>query len=401
MQESRAKRVLIYEHNIDGTVGGSHYCLLEICRNLDRTRFEPIVCFAQSNSLLDEFRAVGTEVHVHAPSRPIVLGSGPRWLKWILGPLQSLLNGLRTLVFDSLIWHLRLGRLRADIVYLNNSCGGDHEVIMAALLRRKPIVAHQRGFPMGVGPRERWFARRLDAIIAISSSVHADLAVKGIYGEKVILIHDGIDPERVIGSSHLESPRIRFGIPAHAKVVGVVGNVKEWKGQDTLIRAMGDVIRVFPDTWCLVVGALVDEQYANLIRRHISELGLSHRVVFTGYERYPACCMKEMDVVVHTSTSPEPFGLVVLEGMALGKPVIATDHGGPKDVIVHGESGFLTPPHDEHALSKCILDLLSDPARGNLVGTAGRQRLQNLFTAQRNTNAIQDVLATLLKEAAV
>jgi glycosyltransferase involved in cell wall biosynthesis len=384
--------VLFYEHNVDGTVGGSHYCLLEICRAIDRTRFDPVVCFAQANSLLDEFRATGVQVLVTEPSRTVRLTSRRALLQTLLRPLQSVANALRTLVYDSLTWANRLRRLRIDVVHLNNSCGGDHEVVIAALLRRIPVMAHQRGYPQAVGARERWFARRLAAIAAISSSVLDDLKDKGLYSSNTVLIHDGIDPARVVASAAQGDVRARFGIPATARLVGVVGNIKEWKGQDTLIRAMRHVVLEWPDTFCLVVGAVSDKSYFDLMQRHAAEAGIGDRVVFSGYERYPAACMATMDVVVHTSTAPEPFGLVVLEAMALKKPVIATDHGGPRDIVLDGQTGFLTPPADEHALARVINVLLRDGDMRRKVGAAGHARLLECFTAAKSVGALEAVI---------
>ena len=142
---------------------------------------------------------------------------------------------------------------------------------------------------------------------------------------------------------------------------------------------------------CLVVGSNADPPYMQKIEKHVAEAGLGTRVIFTGYEKFPAACMAAMDVVVHTSTAPEPFGLVVLEGMALGRPVVATRHGGPMDVIEEGESGFLTPPDDEHALAAVLDRLLGDPALRQRVGEAGRRRLHEKFTARHNIEGIQAV----------
>lgn len=396
MSAARPKRVLFFEHNTDNTVGGSHYCLLEICRYLDRGQFTPVACFAQENSLLEDFRATGAEVVIEPPlpSLRIAPDAGPG--RRILAPVQSGANAWRTLVTAANRWRHRLRELRIDGVHLNNSCGGDHALLTGAMRLRIPTIAHQRGYPQDVGTIERWFAHRLDAIISISTSVTEDLQRQGLYGANVTLIHDGIDPQRVRARADGGSARERLRIPAGAKLVGVVGNVKGWKGQDTLVRAMSQVVRQWPDTYCLIVGSIADEAYAATLRAHAAQAGIADRVIFTGYEKYPAACMAAMDIVVHTSTAPEPFGLVVLEGMALGKPVIATAHGGPLDIIVEGESGFLTPAGDEHALAARINELLGDEAQRLQVGAAGRLRLEQKFTARHNIAGIEALYARLL-----
>lgn len=385
-------RVLFYEHNVDGTVGGSHFCLLEICRAVDRTLIDPVVVFAQENTLLDEFLATGAQVLVFPPSRTIRLRSGSGLLGPLLGVFQSLANAFRTLVVDALRWSVRLRRLRIDMLHLNNSCGGDHEAVLGAMLARVPVVAHQRGYPPGFGRRELWFARRMKSVVAISVSVRQDLLDKGLDAGRIILIHDGIDPGRVVATAAHGDMRRHFALPADALVVGVVGNVKAWKGQDTLVRALPLVARQFADVRCLVVGSVAEDEYMNRIRRLADEGNVADRVIFTGYQKFPAACMAAMDVVVHTSTSPEPFGLVVLEGMALGKPVVATAHGGPLDVIVDGETGFLTAPGDAAALAAVLIRLLGGADLRQRIGAAGRARMLEKFTAERNVRQLEQVL---------
>lgn len=385
-------RVLFYEHNVDGTVGGSHFCLLEICRAVDRTLIDPVVVFAQENTLLDQFQATGVQVLVMPPSRTILLHSRPRLLGPLPGVVQSLANAFRTLVVDALRWRSRLRRLRIDLLHLNNSSGGDHEAVLGAMLARVPVVAHQRGYPPGFGRRELWFARRMRSVVAISVSVRQDLLDKGLDAGRIVLIHDGIDPSRVVATAAHEDARSKFALPAGALVVGVVGNVKAWKGQETLVRALPLVAQQFPDVCCLVVGSVADDEYMQRLQRLIAEGNLADRVIFTGYQKYPAACMAAMDVVVHTSTSPEPFGLVVLEGMALGKPVVATAHGGPLDVVVEGETGFLTAPGDATQLAAVLARLLGDAGLRQRVGAAGRARLLDKFTAERNVRQLERVL---------
>ncbi len=395
MTPHRARRLLFLEHNTDNTVGGSHYCLLEICRNIDRGRFSPVVAFAQANTLMDEFRATGAEVVVVPPLPSVHLEAPHALSRRLLGPVQSVANAWRTLVTAAARWKRFLSEHKIDAIHLNNSCGDDHDLLTGAMQLGLVTIAHQRGYPQQVGGIERWFARRLDAIISISSSVSDDLRAKGLFGPHVALIHDGIDPARVTAHADGAAARARFGIPANAKLVGVVGNVKAWKGQDTLIRAMRHLVQRWPDTWCLVVGSNADPPYMEIMQRHVAEANLGGRVIFSGYERYPAACMAAMDVVVHTSTQPEPFGLVVLEGMALRKPVVATAHGGPLDIIENGKTGFLTRAGDEHELAAVIDRLLGDDELRARVGEAGYQRLHAQFTARHNIAGIEALYESL------
>src|SRR5690606_33699004 len=100
-----------------------------------------------------------------------------------------------------------------------------------------------------------------------------------------------------------------------------------------------------------IVGALVDTAYVQQLRDTAARHGIADRVHFAGFQRNPADYMAAMDVVLHTSVEAEPFGLVVLEAMALRKPVVTTTTGGPRDVVLDGVTGFLTPAGDPAALA--------------------------------------------------
>jgi glycosyltransferase involved in cell wall biosynthesis len=384
-------RVLFLEHNTDGTVGGSHFCLLEICRGLDRQLFEPVVWFYQENSLIDEFRATGAEVIVRPPSARARFSSSGAGLRRLLAPAQSFANAYGTLVRQSRTWAAELRRLKIDIVHLNNGCGYDHDLLVGALRRGIPCVAHQRGFPSPAAWIDRRLTPRFARIIAISTAVAAGLRDKGIATQRVALVHDGIDPDRITAQADARGVRTALGIPGDAPIVGVVGNVKTWKGQLTLVRAMRRIVQSVAETRCLIVGALGDAAYYGLLKAEVANANLQDRVFFTDYQRYPARYMSAMDVVVHTSIEPEPFGIVILEGMALRKPVIATAHGGPLDVIDHGVTGFLTAPGNDAELAEAVCRLLSNTSLREAMGNAARSRLENHFSARRNVERLQEL----------
>ncbi len=388
------RRTLFLEHNTDGTIGGSHYCLLEICRGLDRQRFEPVVWFYQENTLLDEFRAVA-EVVVHAFPDPVHL-TGHKTAGAGLAPLQSFLNAYRTLVERSSLWAKELRRLRIDLVHLNNSCGTDHDLLVAAMRCRIPCIAHQRGYPPYPGAIHKFLARRFARIISISNAVTENIKSKGFSTRRVELIHDGIDPQRIEAQAAPAAARALFNIPEHVPLLGVVGNVKGWKGQITLVRAMKQVVRQYSEARCLIVGSIVDSVYHAKLQQEIVDGQLQDCVIFTGYQKNPAMLASAMDVVVHTSIDPEPFGIVILEAMALGKPVVATAHGGPLDIITHGVDGLLTKPGDADQLAAELCGLLADPARRATMGAAGRNTLANRFTAKTNATRVQEIYDRVL-----
>jgi len=388
-------RVLYLEHCVDGTVGGSHYCLLEICRHIDRTRYQPVVCFFQENSLLDEFRQTGAEVVIRADMKPVRLPT--RFLGGIGRLLQAAINLARALVIRTSAWSLFLLRNRIGLVHLNNAIGFDHDLMLAAWLTRTPCVVHERGIETSLPPATRLFSRLVDRIITISDVVHRNLIDKGIAPSKLLRIDDGIDPARLTQQTPAETLRREWGVPNDAPVIGVVGNVKQWKGQETLVRALVHLKAGFPALRCFIVGTVSDPPYKERIDQVIEKHQLKDMVIFTGYQKRPSDLMATFDVCVHTSVAPEPFGIVLLEAMGKAKPVIATNIGGPVEILVDGKTGFLTEPGDDRQLAEKLAILLGDRALRQQMGEQARVRMNERYAISLNLRKIEALYAELLK----
>jgi glycosyltransferase involved in cell wall biosynthesis len=130
-----------------------------------------------------------------------------------------------------------------------------------------------------------------------------------------------------------------------------------------------------PKVRFVVVGGahFSEPNYPNELKALARSLGIEAVVEFAGHQEDVPQWMGAMDVVVHASTSPEPLGMVILEAMAMGKPVIASDAGGPREVIRHGDNGLLTPPGDARALAEAVLEVLRDENLRKHLGERGRE----------------------------
>jgi glycosyltransferase involved in cell wall biosynthesis len=122
---------------------------------------------------------------------------------------------------------------------------------------------------------------------------------------------------------------------------------------------------------------------------------LQDKIVFTGYRQDIPALMKFMDIVVHASNSPEPFGMVVIEGMAMGKPVVATRAGGPLDIVVDGMTGLLVPVGDAKALAGAVIRLLGEPGLRTRMGVAGRERVEENFCSSIYAEKIGEIYTSL------
>lgn len=398
---AKVRRVLYCEGNVDGTIGGSFYSLLYLVERLDRTRYHPVVVFHREHALIPRFRAAGIETHV-VPLRPPfhldITGGWRKGISPILRLVQKTRNLWRRLVVESARCIAILRNQRIDLVHLNNSVVRNHHWMMAAWLTRTPCLTHERGINARYGALARFFAARLDAVVCISGAVQENLRKKQVRVGRLVLIHNGINVDSMRATTPANAVRRTLGIPEDAPVIGLVGNIKEWKGQEVVVRAAARLRERWPDLRCLLVGdaAQDDRYYQERLLRLIRELSLESCVTLTGYRRDVPDYMNVMDIVVHASILPEPFGRVIIEAMALAKPVVGSRDGGVTEIVSDGKTGLMFPPGDHAALAEAVSQLLADPTRRHSMGQAARRRVEQEFDIARNVSRTTALYETVL-----
>lgn len=398
--------ILYCENNIDGTVGGSYYSLLYLVKNLDRERYHPIVIFYTQNALLSEFLDAGAEVYVWEKAKTFTFGSSrSRFCRWFphLRPiamlLQKLMNIVNAFILPALVraWYLKKNRIK--LVHLNNSILYNHDWMLAAKLARVKCITHERGINERFSASAKFWARNLDAVICISNAVLENMRERGADFGNLTLIYNGLDPAAIKISVRPDALREAYGISTKDVVVGMIGNIKAWKGQDTLVRAMDKVRRSLPTVRCLLVGGTssADRAYEQWLHELIDSLGLGKHIIFTGYQRNVGNFIKACDVIVHASTLPEPFGRVILEAMACKKPIIGSRAGAVQEIIEEEQSGLTFPPGDSESLAEALLKVLSDREWMRYLGENGYKRLVDKFHIDRNIEQTQSLYDRILK----
>lgn len=178
----------------------------------------------------------------------------------------------------------------------------------------------------------------------------------------------------------------------HGKpLIGIFGRISPWKGQDVFLKAIAQVDGVHA---VIVGGALFGEEaYESSLKALAKELGIEDRVIFAGHVSDVVKVMAACDVVAHCSTLPEPFGLVIVEAMLSRVPVIATDAGGAKEIIVHNETGQLTPVSDVSALVDTILKYLNNPEWVGDIIEKARQRAVERFSSETMNDVFIRILS--------
>ena len=397
-------RVVYCEQNTDGTVGGSYYSLLYLVEGLNPTRYRPTVVFYTEHRLLSAFREAGIETLVWAKPLPFSFASSlPRWLRGVGAPLLVLQKGLnlfRTFLVPALVKARYLRAQRVALVHLNNSISRNHDWMLAARIAGCRCVTHERGINDSYPFLARYLGRRLDAVICISEAVRQNLRERGADFANLITIFNGLDPTMMRLRVPASELRRLHGIPPEAPIVVMIGNIKGWKGQDTLIRAIDSVRQTVSDVCCILVGATssADAAYEQHLRALSASLGLEQRVIFAGSHDAVADYLILASVVVHASVLPEPFGRVLLEAMACRRAVVAANAGGVPEIVKDGETGLLFPPGDSGRLSTALLTLLTDPVEARRLGENGYTRLMSRFRVMHNVEATEKLYESILRE---
>jgi glycosyltransferase involved in cell wall biosynthesis len=186
--------------------------------------------------------------------------------------------------------------------------------------------------------------------------------------------------------------RQRFN-PQRRPLVGMFGRISPWKGQDVFLHAIAQL----PDVSGVIVGGALfgEEAYETLMRTLAQELGVADRVIFAGHVEEVPAVMAACDVVAHCSTSPEPFGRVIVESMFAGTPVIATDAGGAREIVTHDRTGQLTPMRDAAALAHAIRRYLEQPEWSRAMAQRAKVHAQEKFSVSAMTSRFSEILATL------
>ena len=390
------------------TFGGAINSLGHLFGALDKEHFVPVLVTGQPSELLSE-RFPGCTCYHRLPRLPWVDNRGYLRLASLPPFRRPLLRkGLNLARFC--YWHLavslpeawdyyRLGKKhRVRLVHLNNILGSQFPGILAAKALRVPIVAHLRDFEE-IHPVTRFYAGLIDHHVAISAAIRDNLLELGVPAERISVVHDAIDLGEFAADLDAAPLQAEFGLEPGQPRFGIFGRVVDWKGIREFLLAARQVVDRFPRARAFVVGSASDgeEAYFDEMRQLAGELGLGDRVIFTGYRRDVGALMKLMDVVVHASVRPEPFGMVIIEGMAMGKPVVATRAGGPLDIVVEEETGLLVPPGDADALAVALTELLSRPEAARTMGEHGRRRVEDCFASPLYAARIEGIYQQTLE----
>ncbi|PWB68146.1 MAG: hypothetical protein C3F14_00455, partial [Deltaproteobacteria bacterium] len=375
------------ETSNDGTVGGSHSCMYNLVRYSDRDRFRFSVGFFSDNRYLDRYRDLDVDVELlpSVPARKDGFSVVRKAVNWYQREYQL-----------EKYLHAYLSGRKFDVLMLNNTVYESVSFVNAGSRMKVPVIAYERGI-MPYTPEHVAASAGIDATIAVSDAILRNLRAYGFRSKSVRRIYDGIDPELFEGPFDRAAIKKELGIPSGGRVIGIVGNVRAWKGQKYFIEAVRGLAPEYPDLYGLIVGGWgeADLEYVDSLKRSVDDAGLGDRVRFLGYRNDTPALLSILDVFVHASTSPEPFGMVLLEAMAARVPIVATRFGGPLEILDNGECGALVPPEDGRALAEACRKYFSDEGYRKSVVEKAYARLQRNFHIRSTVEEVGQLIETV------
>ena len=327
--------------------------MYNLIRHMDRSKMACTVGFLGDNVYVRRYRDLGIHVEI------LPLRTNPARSGNVIA--RKIVNWYRLEYKAGRYLEDYFRREGFDLVVLNNSVFVSLLFVSVCMKLHIPVICYERG----LGPYSKKHIKAsadLDCSIPVSNAVYKQIVSNGFRTKRIERIYDGIDPSAYVVENTPASIKAGLNIPFTSRVIGIIGNIRPWKGQKYFIDAFLELSREYDDLYGIVAGgwSKEDEWFVDILKKAVQEAGIGHRVLFLGYRRDVPELLSIFDVFIHASTKPEPFGMVILEVMAAKKPVVATNLGGPIEILNSGECGILVPPKDGRAIAASCRTYLND-----------------------------------------
>jgi len=402
------RRILYVEKN--PSIGGSVISLYELVRGLDTSLYEPVLLFYGAHPYRERFRALGVKVITLSEQAPTatpsvgsqrdIAASLSRYGHWLAAGYRAAKQVYLLVRRD---WPLarRLAYLIKDeeihLVHSNNS--PNRASILAARLAGVPQICHARWLSK-FSLVERYLIHFVNYFVYISRAVEQHYRDWGVAASRGEIVYNPIDVEAFGRANHIAELRAELGLTDQDRLISNVGRLDWWKGHSYFLQATAEVVQSQPNAKALIVGAPdsthLNQAYYQRLQQLVTDLGLSDHVIFTGFRTDVPRIMAASDVVVHSASEPEPFGRVIVEAMAAGRPVVATAAGGVLDIVEDQVTGLLVPPKNAALMAGAIQWLLQNRDQAKTIGQRAQQRARERFSVEQHVSAIQRIYQKIL-----
>jgi L-malate glycosyltransferase len=384
------QRQKIVYTNHTGKVSGAEKVLLNILRGLDQTRYEPLVICPEEDNLQSMLQAES----VPYASVPVLHAR----FTWKPSELLHYLFSFSRLI---LVTRKEIERCDPDFVHANTVRAGIAATLATAGTGRT-IIWHVHDdlpkHPLSHIIRLLAYASKRTRLVAVSKATADAFSGSFSFKERIHVIENGVDLRRFPLKQPGGSPfKKELGISESNFLVCAAGQICARKGLRQLLEAFSQIYDEAPQMHLAIVGKPVfshEEQYRDELVEAAIAAGISDRVHFTGERQDISNILQSSDLLVLNS-SEEPFGLVLVEAMSSGTPVLATRVGGIPEIVVDAESGWLVEKHDTAGLAAKLLELSQNPRLLERVARYGREEVSPRFSIDRFLSKIHALYAEL------
>ncbi len=379
----RHNRVKLLQFVTAFEIGGTERQVMNLARGLDPSMFEmSFACLRKSGPFLEEIERLAVPISDYPINSLRNRRALQEQIRFARCARQNRIQIVHTYGFYPHVFAIPVARL-AGIPIIVASIRDTGEMWTAAQRRARRLIC-------------RW----ADCLLVNSQAVKKRLAAEGYQEEKIVVIGNGVELSGFSGNGKDGRLRRELGLPSHAPLIVVLSRLNRLKGIDYFLEAAAMIARHFPEARSLLVGdpSMDDAGYREGLERYAARLGLGQRVVFAGSRLDIPQVLSEAAVSVLPSLS-EGLSNTLLESMAAGIPVVATNVGGNPEAVEDGQTGILVPPRDAEALARAISSVLGDSGLARKLGQAGRERVARRFSVERMVGETENLYRRLLSSS--
>lgn len=365
----------MYVYSYPSIHTGSPRVLIDLVSNLDRSLFKPHLLTPEKGDLSYVMKRMGVPVFIKT---------------WV-----SLSKTNPHLFLYDILKFISFFRQHSINLLHINEIGWRDSFVIAAKILKIPIILHMHNpYPIS-DIRGNFNFSIAKKVITVSESMKDNYTGFNNIMRKIECIYNGVDLKKFTGET--ESIRNELPIRGEGPVIGFVGQICRRKGVDLLIGAAKNIVEVYPNALFVIAGAdgIGEEGYTEKIKTMADHLGIWDNFVFLGKRNDVPKVVNALDILIVPSRA-EPFGKVIIEGMAGGKCVIASNVGGIPEIIKDGKNGLLFPVDDRLALEQAMLKVLDDDALRDRLAKEGYSTAKQNFSIERFVDRTQKLYESLI-----